>query len=88
LLLLTKNNAALNIIQEKKWIPKDKLKIIFGSNFRQDQEYSQICQNIRKISKAMEQGDTVVLSNLDNLYESLYDALNQTYLWLGKKKSM
>ncbi len=28
----------------------------------------------------MEMGKTVVLLNLDNLYESLYDALNQVYI--------
>ena len=31
----------------------------------------------------METGQTVILSNLDNLYESLYDALNQNYMMLG-----
>uniref|UniRef100_A0AAZ1XFL0 Uncharacterized protein n=1 Tax=Oreochromis aureus TaxID=47969 RepID=A0AAZ1XFL0_OREAU len=31
----------------------------------------------------METGQTVVLLNLQNLYESLYDALNQYYVTLG-----
>ena len=34
----------------------------------------------------METGKTVVLLNLDNLYESLYDALNQYYVELGDAK--
>uniref|UniRef100_A0A7N8Y3P6 RING-type domain-containing protein n=1 Tax=Mastacembelus armatus TaxID=205130 RepID=A0A7N8Y3P6_9TELE len=34
----------------------------------------------------METGQTVVLLNLQNLYESLYDALNQYYVCLGGQK--
>ncbi len=51
--------------------------IIFGSSFADDQEYQQICLNINRIKIAMELGHTVILCNLNNLYESLYDALNQ-----------
>ena len=51
--------------------------IIFGSSFADDQEYRQICLNINRIKIAMELGHTVILCNLNNLYESLYDALNQ-----------
>jgi len=51
--------------------------IIFGSSFDDDQGYQQICLNINQIKIAMELGRTVVLCNLDKLYESLYDALNQ-----------
>ena len=34
----------------------------------------------------METGQTVILLNLENLYESLYDALNQYYVMLGNDK--
>ena len=34
----------------------------------------------------METGKTVILLNLENLYESLYDALNQYYVMLGDDK--
>jgi hypothetical protein len=37
----------------------------------------QICRNINRIKVCMETGQTVILLNLENLYESLYDALNQ-----------
>jgi hypothetical protein len=46
------------------------------------QEYRQICVNINRIKIAMEMGRRVVLCNLDNLYESLYDALNQVQVVL------
>jgi hypothetical protein len=54
--------------------------IIFGSSFADDQEYRQICLNINRIKIAMELGHTIVLCNLENLYESLYDALNQVHV--------
>ena len=38
---------------------------------------SKVCRNINRIKTCMENGRTVVLLNLENLYESLYDALNQ-----------
>ena len=37
----------------------------------------QVFQNIHKIKLCMEVGRTVVLLNLENLYEILYDVLNQ-----------
>ena len=84
ILLLTKNNAALRILQEQNLIQGSQMHVMFGSSFRLDQEYTQICSNINKIKIAMELGHTVVLCNLNNLYESLYDALNQNYVMLGK----
>ena len=37
----------------------------------------QVCRNINRIKICMETGRTVVLLNMESLYESLYDALNQ-----------
>ena len=84
LLLLTENYSALNILLKSSnlW-PENKfedIRIIFGSNFPRDQEYSTVCRNINKIKVCMESGKTVILLNLENLYESLYDALNQYYM--------
>jgi len=39
----------------------------------------QVCRNINRIKVCMETGQTVILLNLENLYESLYDALNQVW---------
>eukprot|EP00092_Neocalanus_flemingeri_P023314 GFUD01025278.1.p1 GENE.GFUD01025278.1~~GFUD01025278.1.p1 ORF type:complete len:2291 (+),score=510.26 GFUD01025278.1:413-6874(+) len=82
-LLLTKNNAALSILQMPRLLGFQKFEILFGSSFPGDQEYSQICANINRIKICMETGVQVVLCNLDNLYESLYDALNQQYSYMG-----
>ncbi|XP_069008985.1 E3 ubiquitin-protein ligase rnf213-alpha-like, partial [Embiotoca jacksoni] len=85
LLILTKNYAALQILQQ---ILSHQIhpEVIFGSSFPKDQEYTQICRNINRIKVCMETGQTVVLLNLQNLYESLYDALNQYYVTLGGQK--
>ena len=60
--------------------------VLFGSSFPKDREYTQVCRNINQIKICMETGRTVILLNLENLYESLYDLLNQYYILLGKSR--
>ncbi|XP_062387528.1 E3 ubiquitin-protein ligase rnf213-alpha [Sardina pilchardus] len=86
LLVLTKNYAALQILQQTFFTQQTQPEIIFGSSFPKDQEYTQICRNINRVKICMETGQTIVLLNLQNLYESLYDALNQYYVCLGGQK--
>ncbi|XP_072501344.1 E3 ubiquitin-protein ligase RNF213 isoform X2 [Notamacropus eugenii] len=86
LLVLTKNYVALQILQQAFFNENQQPEIIFGSGFPKDQEYTQICRNINRIKICMETGKIVVLLNLQNLYESLYDALNQYYVYLGGQK--
>ena len=58
---------------------------MFGSSFPLDKESYNICHNINRIKIYMETGETVVLTNLSNLYDSLYEVLNQFYVnLLGK----
>lgn len=85
LLLLTENYGALTILQQEI-LQKQKAITIFGSSFPSDQEYTQVCRNINRIKVCMETGNTVVLLNLENLYESLYDALNQYYVEFGGER--
>ncbi|KAL3881513.1 hypothetical protein ACJMK2_027945, partial [Sinanodonta woodiana] len=85
LLLLTENYGALTIMHQL--IPtSNNIVTIFGSSFPSDQEYTQVCRNINRIKVCMETGNTVVLLNLENLYESLYDALNQYYVYFGGER--
>ena len=87
LLLLTKNYAALNIIRQRILNDdKEDPVIIFGSSFPKDQEYTHVCRTINRIKVCMATGRTVVLLNLDRLYESLYDALNQYYVYHGGER--
>ncbi|ESO09860.1 hypothetical protein HELRODRAFT_190307 [Helobdella robusta] len=85
LLILTDNYAALHLLQHDLLQIKDAI-IIFGSSFPKDQEYTQVCRNINRIKVCMETGRTVVLLNLESLYESLYDALNQYYIKFGDQR--
>ncbi|XP_071172243.1 E3 ubiquitin-protein ligase RNF213-like [Mytilus edulis] len=85
LLLLTENYGALTILQQKIFAMENVM-VIFGSSFPSDQEYTQICRNINSIKVCMETGSTVILLNLENLYESLYDALNQYYVEFGGER--
>ncbi|XP_022796393.1 E3 ubiquitin-protein ligase rnf213-alpha-like isoform X3 [Stylophora pistillata] len=86
LLILTENYAALPIMQQHLLRAADDAVVIFGSSFPNDQEYTQICRNINRIKVCMETGRTVILLNLESLYESLYDALNQYYVYFGGQK--
>ncbi|KAM6317270.1 E3 ubiquitin-protein ligase RNF213 isoform 4-T4 [Podargus strigoides] len=86
LLVLTENYAALQILQQVFFTARQQPEIIFGSSFPKDQEYTQICRNINRVKVCMETGQMVVLLNLQNLYESLYDALNQYYVYLAGQK--
>ncbi|XP_072229611.1 E3 ubiquitin-protein ligase rnf213-beta isoform X2 [Leuresthes tenuis] len=88
LLLLTTNNAALHTLQQQVFAKGDHPppEIIFGSGFPKDQEYAQICRNVNRVKTCMETGRTVILLNMQNLYESLYDALNQYYVYLSKQQ--
>ncbi|XP_078327262.1 E3 ubiquitin-protein ligase rnf213-alpha-like isoform X2 [Crassostrea virginica] len=81
-LLLTENYSTLNLLEQLLTNNED-TQILFGSSFPKDQEYIEICRNINRIKVFMETGKTVVLLNLENLYESLYDALNQYYMESG-----
>ena len=84
LLLMTENFSALQLLPQV--LNLKNCEIIFGSSFPQDQEYIQVCKNINRIKVCMEMGTTVVLLNLGSLYESLYDALNQYYVYYGGRR--
>ncbi|XP_062496366.1 E3 ubiquitin-protein ligase RNF213-like isoform X4 [Pezoporus occidentalis] len=83
LLLLTTNNAAFQILQMMRLIDTSNCDVIFGSGFPQDQDYSQVCRSVNRVKTCMEIGRPVILLNIQNLYESLYDTLNQCFVSLG-----
>ena len=91
LLLISENYAALNILLclPDMWPKQDdmsNIRVMFGSSFPNDQEYSTICRDINRIKLCMESGKTIILLDLENLYESLYDALNQHYMILNNQR--
>ena len=90
LLFITENSSAIDIVQSYllDWVkvPVEELCVIFGSSFHADQQYTEVCRNISLIKHSMEYGHTVILLNSYNLYESLYDVLNQYYYVFGKQR--
>ena len=84
LLLLTNRFAAINLINDV--VEGTNFQIIFGSSFPGDGDYIELCRNINKIKICMESGCTVLLLNLRDLYESLYDALNQHYVTFADQR--
>ena len=85
LLVLAQNENALDLLNNfiLDQVDIKNTRVIFGSSFPNDQHYSQICRQIHQIKLSMELGKTVILLNLESLYESLYDALNQFYYRFG-----
>ena len=67
-------------------IPNLTAKIICLCNLSSFFSLHKVCRNINRIKVCMETGRTVVLLNLENLYESLYDALNQYYVTFGGQR--
>ena len=90
LLLLTENYAALDILLKSSNLwpgnTSDHVRVLFGSHFPRDQDYSKACSNINKIKFCMETGKTVILLHLELLYESLYDTLNQYYMKISDRR--
>ncbi|XP_004363423.1 hypothetical protein CAOG_03695 [Capsaspora owczarzaki ATCC 30864] len=79
LLLLTDNYSAFDILFSNGILNENETVVIFGSPFPNDDSQIQIYRNINRIKMCAETGRTVVLLNLESLYESLYDLLNQFY---------
>lgn len=85
LMLLTKSNAALDLLLDRRILQKDRTEIIFGSDFSLDKTDLYIYLQLQRIKHCMAEGITVVLVNCEALYESLYDLLNQHYVEYGGK---
>jgi hypothetical protein len=86
MMILTRNNAALTLLYDLSIFKHAKTEIIFGSQFPSDQTDLYAMMNLQRIKSFMAQGTTVVLVACDNLYESLYDLLNQHYCEYGGQR--
>ena len=53
--------------------------VIVGSSFPRDRSVGAIYQNIARIKHAMEMGQCVMLVHAEDIYEALYDMLNQPF---------
>ena len=80
LMLLTNNCAALPLIFSCGLVGRSKTKVIIGSEFVEDNTELFLVQQMNEVKLAMAKGKAIVLMNADNMYEALYDVLNQRYL--------
>ncbi len=87
LMLLTQNNAALNLLFDFNILESiSDVELIFGTDFPADKTNFNISLDLQRIKLAMASGRKVVLVHADSLYESLYDLLNQHYVQVENLK--
>ncbi|XP_061167398.1 E3 ubiquitin-protein ligase rnf213-beta-like [Saccostrea echinata] len=86
LMLISRSDAVIEklILMLKK--KKRKYTCIFGSQFEDDQYDDYSYRILSKIILCMEQGHVLVLKDLEMVYGSLFDMLNQNYSSIGERK--
>ncbi|XP_053401074.1 uncharacterized protein LOC123550673 [Mercenaria mercenaria] len=88
LMLITTGESVLGIIEQKlKEIGCDRKEVIFGSQFEEDLTDDYNYRILSRIILCMEEGVVLILKDLESIYGSLYDMLNQNYTIIGKKKN-
>ena len=87
LLVATKAGSALQILEDDIRGKGRPLTVIHGSQFESDQSPDYSYRILSQIILCMERGGFVVLRDLDIIYGSLYDMLNQNYTVVGGKRN-
>ena len=87
IMMITNTEISWKYLHDLKIVTHNNSEVIFGSKFKSDINSSLILhQNIEKIKKSMINGNIVILLHLTELYDSLYDILNQKYLVVDNKR--
>lgn len=88
LMLITTGEAVLGIVDQKlKEIGCERIEVILGSQFEEDMTDDYNYRILSRIILCMEEGMILILKDLESIYGSLYDMLNQNYTIIGKKKN-
>ena len=77
-MIITEYANSWNVLMDLDILSSDNV-FIFGSEFVRD-KYN-IYFYLKKVRNCMETGQTLILCNLDCIHESLYDMLNQRYVF-------
>ena len=80
LMLLTQNSSALWLLHQCHLVNLNEVTTLIGSDFAEDDSELYVIQQLNRVKLAMAKGGVVVMMNCDNMYEALYDILNQRYL--------
>ena len=75
LMILSENDSGLGILTEAGHL--NDTEFICGSAFPDDNSRDNVYRNINRVKECMKTGKNIVLLNLEGIYESLYDMLNQ-----------
>ena len=87
LMLITSGDSAIGILnQSLKDLQKETI-TIFGSRFEEDLSEDYNYRILSRIILCMERDCILILRDLESIYGSLYDMLNQNYAVVGKRKN-
>lgn len=87
LMLITNGDAVLSVLEDAVKEMNRQHVVIFGSQFEEDLTDEYNYRILSRIILCMEQGLVLILKDLENIYGSLYDMLNQNYTVVGSKKN-
>lgn len=87
LMLITNGDAVLSVLEDAVKEMKRQHIVIFGSQFEENLTDDYNYRVLSRIILCMEQGLILILKDLENIYGSLYDMLNQNYISVGSKKN-
>jgi len=77
MIITDEHDSALQILLDQNVLNPAKTTFLFRSDYPEDSGDLYTCRAIQTIRNCMEKGECVVLLHQNNLYESLYDLLNQ-----------
>ena len=80
LMVLTHGSAALPLLFGSGLLPERRTSVLIGSKFSEDANELHVVHQINQVKLAMANGTTLVLVDHDNIYEALYDVLNQRFV--------
>ena len=87
LMIITNGDSAIGILdQTLQSLQKEKI-TIFGSKFEEDLSEEYNYRVLSRIILCMERDCVLILRDLESIYGSLYDMLNQNYIVVGGKKN-
>lgn len=87
LMLITNGDTVISVLERELTSMNLPFEIIFGSSFEEDLSDDYNYRILSRIILCMEQGMVLILKDLESIYGSLYDMLNQNYTIVGKKKN-
>ena len=87
LMIITNGDSAIGILdQTLRSLDKEKI-TIFGSQFEEDLSEEYNYRMLSRIILCMERDCVLILRDLESIYGSLYDMLNQNYTVVGGKRN-